>query len=139
MHADRGTTETHVNGGPHIDDWCRMVHMQPGTATSFWCGAFVNACLVKGGQPSRDWLRYTPSIVNKAKAGEEGFSWHGSPKVGDLVLFNWPGGDFVDHVGLVLEVKGGGRVRTVEGNISDRVGYHDRSVSILGYARPPWR
>ena len=139
VHADRGTAETHVNGGPHIDDWCRMVHMQPGTATSFWCGAFVNACLVKGGQPSRDWLRYTPSIVNKAKAGEEGFSWHSSPKVGDLVLFNWPGGDFVDHVGLVLEVKGGGRVRTVEGNISDRVGYHDRSVSILGYARPPWR
>ena len=95
-----------------------MVHIQPGTSSTHWCGAFVNACLVEGGQPSRDWLRYTPSIVAKAKAGAEGLSWHASPKVGDLVLFNWPGGDFVDHVGLVLEVRGGPR--------ADRRGEHLR-------------
>jgi predicted chitinase len=139
LHADRGTKETRTNGGPFIDDWCRMVNIPPGASTSHWCGAFVNACLVKGGQRSREWLRYTPSIVNNAKKGFDGWSWHTSPRVGDLVLFNWPGGDFVDHVGIVIETRAGGGVRTVEGNISDRVGYHERKSMILGYARPPWK
>ena len=138
-HADRRTAETRVNGGPFIDDWCRMVHIEPGTAAAPWCGAFVNACLVKAGMPSRDWLRYTPSIVNKAKAGAEGWSWHSRPRVGDLVLFNWPGGDFVDHVGIVVQLNGDGSVKTVEGNFQNRVGYWTRKTSILGYARPPWR
>jgi predicted chitinase len=138
-HADRRTAETRVNGGPFIDDWCRMVHLQPGTAGAHWCGAFVNACLVKGGLPSRDWLRYTPSIVNNAKAGVEGWSWHTRPQVGDLVLFNWPGGEFVDHVGIVVQVNADGSVKSVEGNFQNRVGYWQRKSQILGYARPPWK
>jgi predicted chitinase len=136
-HADRKTAETRTNSGPFIDDWCKLAQMAPGNP---WCGAFVNACLVKGGQPSRYWLRYTPLLVNKAKAGDEGFSWHTSkPRVGDLVLFNWAGGDWVDHVGLVIEVNADGSVRTVEGNISNKVDYHIRKSMILGYARPPWK
>ncbi|HEX5621569.1 MAG TPA: CHAP domain-containing protein [Solirubrobacteraceae bacterium] len=139
-HAELGTKETRTNGGPFIDEWIKLANMTPGLASSHWCGAFVNACLVKGGQPSREWLRYTPSIVNKAKAGEGGWSWHtSSPRVGDLVLFNWAGGDFVDHVGIVVGLMANGFVKTVEGNISDRVGYHDRKSMILGYARPPWK
>jgi predicted chitinase len=138
-HADRKTAETRTNGGPFIDEWCRMVHLTPGTDGAHWCGAFANACLVQAGLPSRDWIRYTPSIVNNAKAGAEGWSWHSSPHVGDLVLFNWPGGDFVDHVGIVVQVNGNGSVKTVEGNYQNRVGYWDRKSSILGYARPPWR
>lgn len=137
-HADRRTAETHTNGGPFIDEWCRMVHMQPGTKDSPWCGAFVNACLVHAGLPSHDWVRYTPSIVNNARAGAEGWSWHSAPRVGDLVVFNWPGGDFVDHVGIVVAVNTDGSVRTVEGNFQNRVDYWRRSTSILGYARPPW-
>jgi peptidoglycan hydrolase-like protein with peptidoglycan-binding domain len=138
-HADRRTAETRVNGGPFIDDWCRMVHLQPGTAGAHWCGAFVNACLVKAGLPSRDWLRYTPSIVNNAKAGVEGWSWHSRPHAGDLVLFNWPGGDFVDHVGIVMQVNADGSVKTAEGNFQNRVGYWQRKSQILGFARPPWK
>jgi predicted chitinase/peptidoglycan hydrolase-like protein with peptidoglycan-binding domain len=137
-HADRRTAETRVNGGPYIDDWCKLVHLQPGTAGAHWCGAFVNACLVKAGLPSRDWLRYTPAIVNNARAGVEGWSWHTRPRVGDLVLFNWPSGDFVDHVGIVVRVNADGSVRTVEGNFQNRVDYWQRKSQILGYARPPW-
>ena len=139
FHADRKTAETRTNGGPYIDEWCKMAGLTPGTAGAHWCGAFANACLVKGGLPSRTWIRYTPSIVNNAKAGVEGWSWHTRPHVGDLVLFNWPGGDFVDHVGIVVQVNADGSVRTVEGNFQDRVGYWDRKSSILGYARPPWK
>jgi hypothetical protein len=138
-HADRRTAETRINGGPFIDDWCRMVHIQPGTAYAHWCGAFANACLVEAGLPSRDWIRYTPSIVHNARRGVEGWSWHARPRVGDLVLFDWPGGDFVDHVGIVVEVHGDGSVTTVEGNFHNRVGYWRRKAQILGYARPPWK
>jgi predicted chitinase len=138
-HADRRTAETRVNGGPFIDEWCQMVDLQPGTAGAPWCGAFVNACLVKAGLPSRVWLRYTPSIVNNAKAGVEGWSWHTRPHVGDLVLFNWPAGDFVDHVGIVVQVNADGSVKTAEGNFQNRVGYWQRKSQILGYARPPWK
>ena len=123
----------YVPCGIVMKDWT------PGTEGAHWCGAFANACLVKGGQPSRTWIRYTPSIVNNAKAGVEGWSWHRRPHVGDLVLFNWPGGDFVDHVGIVVQVNADGSVKTVEGNFQNRVGYWDRKSSILGYARPPWK
>jgi hypothetical protein len=138
-HADRKTHETRTNGGPFIDDWCRAVGLTPGTQGAHWCGAFANACLVQGGLPSRTWIRYTPSIVAKAKAGAEGWSWHATPKIGDLVLFNWPGGDFVDHVGLVVATRPDGSITTVEGNMQNRVGYWQRKAMILGYARPPWK
>jgi hypothetical protein len=138
-HADRKTHEIRTNGGPFIDDWCRAVALQPGTEGAHWCGAFANACLVQGGLPSRTWIRYTPSIVKNAKAGVEGWSWHATPKIGDLVLFNWPGGDFVDHVGIVVETHPDGSIKTVEGNMSDRVDYWQRKSMILGYARPPWK
>jgi predicted chitinase len=138
-HADLRTHETRTNGGPFIDDWCRGVDLMPGLATSAWCGAFANACLKQGGLRGWVWVRYTPSIVNNAKAGVDGWSWHQKPKIGDLVLFNWPGkGDFVDHVGVVVATRPDGSVRTVEGNMGNRVGYWDRKSMILGYARPPW-
>jgi hypothetical protein len=135
-----GTRETRTNGGPFIDDWCRGADMVPGLATSAWCGAFANACLKQGGLRGWVWVRYTPAIVNNAKAGVDGWSWHQKPKIGDLVLFNWPGkGDFVDHVGIVVATRPDGSVRTVEGNMGNRVGYWDRKSMILGYARPPWK
>jgi cell wall-associated NlpC family hydrolase len=133
-YADMKVHETRTNGGPFIDDWERAVGIQGQP----WCGAFANACLVRGGLPSRSWIRYTPSIVRNAKAGLEGWSWHGTPKIGDLVLFNWPGGDFVDHVGVVIETHPDGSIKTVEGNMSNRVDYWQRKSMILGYARPPW-
>ena len=139
FHADRKTAETRTNGGRYIDDWCKMVGLTPGTDGAHWCGAFANACLVKGGLPSRSWIRYTPSIVNNAKRGVEGWSWHTRPRVGDLVLFNWPGGEFVDHVGIVVQVNSDGSVKSVEGNYQNRVDYWPRKTSILGYARPPWK
>lgn len=111
-----------------------------------WCGAFVNACLHAAGFPHQPWLRYTPWIVQKAQAGEGGWSWHRDPEPGDLVLFNWPGGAFVDHVGLVIDDDG---PRTIEGNTSadnngsqsNGGGVFQRNRSgapIAGYARPPW-
>ena len=139
-HADMKTREVRTNGGPHIDDWCRAVGLTPGTAGAHWCGAFANACLRQGGLKGWIWVRYTPSIVNNAKAGVDGWSWHAKPKVGDLALFDWPRqGEFVDHVGVVVATRADGSVTTVEGNMQNRVDYWQRKSMILGYARPPWK
>jgi hypothetical protein len=133
-----GTRETRPNGGGLIDEWERSV----GIANAAWCGAFANYCLMQGGQPARSWLKYTPWIVENAKRGVGGFSWHQKPKIGDLVLFDWPGHEWVDHVGVVIETHPDGTVTTVEGNTgpsTDRVVRQQRRTCILGYARPPWK
>ena len=67
------------------------------------------------------------------------------PRPGATVFFDWKGGrsiGAIDHIGLVIERLGNGRVRTIEGNAairgkSDGVWVHDRSTSfIVGYGYP---
>jgi hypothetical protein len=68
------------------------------------------------------------------------------PRPGATVFFDWKGGrsiGAIDHIGLVIEALGNGRVRTIEGNAaiqgkSDGVWVHDRSTSFIvgdGYPR----
>jgi hypothetical protein len=137
------------NTGPKIDDWERRcgVHAAP------WCGCFVNACLVAGGFPDQEWLRYCPWIEGRATSGEGGWSWHQVPKEGDLVLY---GAAIAQHVGIVKEIGAFADTATIEGNTSNGPGgsqsnggivalrhrHKDGSLSgfpIRGYARPPWR
>ena len=67
------------------------------------------------------------------------------PRPGAAVFFDWKGGrsiGAIDHIGLVIEPLGNGRVRTIEGNAAisgktDGVWVHDRSTSfIVGYGYP---
>jgi hypothetical protein len=137
------------NTGPKIDAWQRAcgVHAAP------WCGCFVNACLVSGGFPDQEWLRYCPWIEGRAKSSEGGWSWHQVPKVGDLVLY---GSRIAQHVGIVKEVGAVADTATIEGNTSTGPGGSQSSGGIValrhrhidgslqalpirGYARPPWR
>lgn len=69
------------------------------------------------------------------------------PRPGATVFFDWKGGrsiGAIDHIGLVIERLGNGRVRTIEGNAaitgkSDGVWVHDRSTSfIVGYGYPSY-
>ena len=69
------------------------------------------------------------------------------PRPGAAVFFDWKGGrniGAIDHIGLVIEPLGNGRVRTIEGNAairgkSDGVWVHDRSTSfIVGYGYPSY-
>lgn len=41
-----------------------------------------------------------------------------TPKPGDLVTFDWSGGNGGDHIGLVIENLGNGKIKTIEGNIT---------------------
>ena len=83
-----------------------------------WCGSFVMWCAAKVGLKIPNCV-YTP-------AGVAGFQGKGQwsnaatskPKPGDIAFFDFPGGDKVDHVGIVVKDNGDGTVTTVEGNTS---------------------
>jgi hypothetical protein len=138
------------NTGPKIDAWQKAcgVHAAP------WCGCFVNACLVAGGFPDQEWLRYCPWIEGRARAGEGGWLWTPTAQRGDLALY---GTGIAGHVGLVTDLGASWRDReTVEGNTSNGPGGSQSNGGIVairhreqdgslqgfpvrGYARPPWK
>jgi hypothetical protein len=140
------------NRGPLIDKWC---HATGYAGPVPWCGCFVNACLMAGGLPSgAGWIGYTVAILNHAKHGTDGWSFHGEGAPGDLALFDdGPGGDPVVHVEIVRARTSstvystyGGNTSSADGSQSDggMVARHDnRSTQggfhIIGFARPPWK
>lgn len=153
--AQIGTTEQPPgsNWGPKISTWIKATGY---TSPVPWCGCFVNACVIAAGVPSGvGWVGYTPAIVAHAKAGTDGWTWHGPSdgKPGDLALFDsGPGGDIAVHVGLVEKKLSDSSYQTIEGNTSSGssgsqangggVFRRTRSTTggfhIIGFARPPY-
>lgn len=82
-----------------------------------WCGAFINWCAKEVGFNKMPNVVYTPT-------GAEAFKGKGAwsnpatakPQPGDIVFFNFPGGQEIDHVGVVIKDNLDGTVTTVEGN-----------------------
>jgi hypothetical protein len=86
-----------------------------------WCGSFCKYILDKtgtGGEPSPV---YTPSGVQGYRSVGRFIPRNGNPEPGDLVFFDWAGGQSAggtDHVGMVEAVLPDGRIQTIEGNTS---------------------
>lgn len=83
---------------------------------------------------------YTPTLANYYKNKN---AWFVSPQVGDIVFFQFNGSNRINHVGLVIEVLGNGKIKTIEGNTSagndangGQVQVRERSSYIKGYGRP---
>jgi len=147
-----GRTESPAgsNRGPGIIDDCQKWAL--GYSGFFWCGAFVGYCAHKaaGCVFSKRNVVYTPAIVADAKARRNGFEgWHsvGEAKPGDFALFNWPGGQFVDHVEIVIRNLGGGRLECIGGNTGEGGQQNNgggifrqaRQGGLAGVARPRYR
>jgi len=68
-----------------------------------WCAMFCSWCYEQaGGSPSfqaGQRYAYVPYIVADARAKRNGLTTTSAPLPGDLVCYDWDGGDF-DHVGL---------------------------------------
>lgn len=137
------------NRGPIIDKWNRLCGVPPGPK-AYWCGTACNAFLMAAGFPVQQWLRYCPWIEQRARSNQEGWTWHTTPRPGDLVLY---GRGEAKHVGLV-ERTNGSHIITLEGNTSSGSGGsqdnggglfrrtrnpHDPSLPVRGYARPPYQ
>jgi hypothetical protein len=150
--AQLGVTERPpgANWGGKVEQWIRLAGY---TSPVPWCGCFANAACMAGGIPSgAGWIGYTPAIIAHARNGTGGWSWHSTPREGDLVLFDTPGGDPAVHVGMVEKPMSSTHVDTIEGNTSSGSGsqsdgggvFRRERVSssafrIVGFARPPWK
>ena len=100
------------------------------------CGA---SSLFYGGKK----CAYTPTLANWYKSKKQ---WHSTPKVGDIVFYQFPGSSRINHVGLVIEVLNKTTIKTIEGNTSTgndanggAVMVRTRSTSsVVGYGRPAY-
>lgn len=127
-----------------------------------WCGSFVMWCAAQAKATN-----IMPNVVY-TPAGVEGFKGKGTwsngatakPKPGDIVFFDFPGGDKVDHVGIVVKDNLDGTVVTVEGNTVEdgkpgsqsnggqvcmkvrayqKDNKRELQVYITGFGRPKWK
>lgn len=110
-----------------------------------WCDIFVDVGFLECfGFDLASKLTYQPkggfSALCSASAQfyKNNGAWYERPEPGDQIFFYSGGG--INHTGIVVEVNGA-RVKTVEGNSSDRVMTHAYTIGdgyIAGYGRPNW-
>lgn len=129
-----GLTESPAgsNRVPAIQRWAESMGAGYAGMGFAWCAYFAFLCALAAGSESaksglvrRTWnALYTPTIVAKARAGEEGLSIVATADVrpGDFALIDFPGGDpVVDHIEIV-EVPpaqvGNGEYVSIGGNTS---------------------
>ncbi|WP_051712539.1 CHAP domain-containing protein [Spirillospora albida] len=105
-----------------------------------WCDMFVSWVGDQAGVTKKvGMFSYT---VSHAQWFDGKGRFDRTPRVGDLVFFDWNGGKKIagiDHVGLVTKVNKNGTVDTVEGNVSDKVQTRTRYMStIVGFGHPAY-
>lgn len=115
--------------------WCDM-------AVTYWARrAGAEAAVLPAGDRA-----YT---VSHAQDFKDAGRWHegtadevNAAKPGDVVFFDWSGSNAVgaiDHVGIIEQALGAGRVQTIEANTGDAVRRRVRSASVIaGYGRPAY-
>ena len=113
-----------------------------------WCDIFVTTVFQQAGLS--DLIGRECGVQRHIGIMEKKGIWQGKtqPKVGDIVTFDWDGGGFADHIGIVESVNNG-VITTIEGNsIAYAVSGENPSVKrktydwnssyIKGYARPAY-
>ena len=109
--------------------------------TDPWCAAFVSAVGIYMGL-SHILLPEcgVGDMVKLYKAKNRFRTKDYTPKMGDLIVYDWGGDGKGDHVGIVEQCFSG-RITAIEGNYKDAVGRREVSTaskSILGYCLPDY-
>ena len=130
------TESGEVKGYSRYGDWY-------GDKYGDWCAMFVSFCL-NYAEISEDEIPYEANCQNwveklqKLEIYEKSGSYE--PEKGDLIFFEISRDGVADHVGLVTETTNDGKIKTIEGNTSDKVAYMTYDAedeSILGYGVLP--
>ena len=113
-----------------------------------WCDIFVTTVFQQAGLS--DLIGRECGVQRHIGIMEKKGIWKGrtQPKVGDIVTFDWDGGGWADHIGIVESVNNG-VITTIEGNSAlyagstaktkvNRKTYNWNSRYIKGYARPAY-
>lgn len=116
--------------------------------TDAWCSTFVSAVAIKAGVT--DILPTECGCEKHTELFKKLGSWVENdahvPAMGDVIFYDWQdtgAGDntgYADHVGIVVSVAGG-KVKIVEGNMNNAVGYRTIAVNgkyIRGYGVPDY-
>lgn len=125
------------DGTSKYGSWYTQAKPAPGFEAGAWCQMFLSWCAneVGAGEDVVPRMAYTPYAVAWFKARGR---WGAAPRRGALVYFNWPGGDLVDHVGIVEAVRQDGSIVTIEGNMRNAVRRCVRRYGIAGYGYPDY-
>lgn len=129
-----------AGGYTKFGDWYgNTVEFDSDYSAQPWCDMFLSWAAHKLGY--QDWFGQFAYTVDHAKwfIGHDAFGT--TPEPGAIVFFDWSGTgvvDDIDHVGMVIDVKDGGTIRTIEGNIDGR---HVREKlrdqgEVVGYGYP---
>jgi cell wall-associated NlpC family hydrolase len=85
-----------------------------------WCMMFCDKMYSDAGFPIKgDFTKGFASVPNCLKHYTSTNELTNYPQAGDLVLFDWNGDKYPDHVGLYVCNNGDGTITTIEGNTSD--------------------
>ncbi|WP_035500203.1 CHAP domain-containing protein, partial [Gemella cuniculi] len=111
-----------------------------------WCDIFITTVFQQAGLSNL--IGRECGVQRHINILQQKGIWQGKslPKQGDIVTFDWDGGGWADHIGIVESVNNG-MITTIEGNSADYVGskektkvnrktYDWNSRYIKGYARP---
>lgn len=130
-------TREYSDGSSKYGSWYERMKPAPGFATGAWCQMFTGWCANEAGLSEEAFprLAYTPYAVQWFK--DRG-RWGTKPRVGALVYYNFPGGDFVDHVEIVEAVRADGSIVTIGGNVGNAVKRLVRRSNIAGYGYPDY-
>jgi cell wall-associated NlpC family hydrolase len=117
------------NCSPAIDRWTRAMdlHARPCRA---WCGAFVHQAFLRGG------IRLSSRIIDPDRSYGDALAGRrhlraipvGSVRKGDLLFFAFRPGLRASHLAIVRARPRGGRISTVEGNVSNGVRLKQRGA-----------
>jgi hypothetical protein len=85
-----------------------------------WCAMQVSKAYINAGSVSFrkgvNWA-YVPYLLQAAVRGDHNLSLTRSPKIGDIVTFDWDNDGIPDHVGVMAStISDGGYFETIEGN-----------------------
>ena len=112
------------------------------TSDDDWCDATVTAAFRKAGLSSL--VGGECGVQRHIAIFQSKGIWIGKsyPQAGDIITFDWDGGGFADHIGIVESVSGN-TVNTIEGNSGSPSAVRRRSYAwnhwqIKGYARPSY-
>ena len=125
---ERGTT----NCGPQINRWQRQMGLRV-PPCRVWCGAFVHQAYRQAGVQLSARLIDPHRSYFDALAGRRGLRSIpvGQIQRGDLVFYKFRDGVKASHLALARGRPSGGRLATVEGNVSHAVSLEMRGMKYI--------
>lgn len=126
------------NYAPPTTDWYADITGYEWARRAAWCAENCTYGLHHCGISAFIYA-YCPFWERDARAGVAGMSWGREPQVGALVMYDFDGVSYAEHVGAVESVNDDGTFYTIEGNWSDRcMRLHRDMTYVRGFVYLPF-